>query len=374
MTEGLTRRAMLGAAGAAALPGGALAGARGAGTRRLFAGGYNKEGGASVLPLDYDPAAGTWRARAAVAAAPDASYGVRHPRLGLHYLVQEGSDGQVAVFRPAGDTWQRLARQSSGGADPCHLALSPDGRALAVANYSSGSVALIRLDRATGRPLGAAQVVAHRGSGPDAARQAAPHAHWVGFSPDARWLWSVDLGADAIFAHRYDAATGRLGETKLAYRAVPGSGPRHLAFHPRLPLAYLVAELDNSVTVLRRADDASFTALARHTTLPPGFTGKSQAGAIAIDPAGRSLYASNRGADSIAMFAIGADGALTPGQTIACGGRWPRHIALLERDARLLVANQHSGTIDAFRIARDGRLAPAGSAARAPGVAFVAPV
>jgi 6-phosphogluconolactonase len=241
-----------------------------------------------------------------------------------------------------------------------------------VANYSSGSVGLIALDRRTGLPRARAQVVAHRGHGPDAERQAAPHAHWVGFSPDRRWLWSVDLGADTIFAHRLDAAGTRLGETRPAYRAVAGSGPRHLAFHPRLPLAYLVAELDNSVTVLRRGADSGFTALARHSTLPTGFAGKSQAGAIAIDPHGRWLYASNRGADSVAVYAIAADGALTPIQHIAGGGRWPRHLRVL--DSRLLVANERSGTIDGFRVGSDGRLAPFGTAARAPGAAFIGEV
>lgn len=366
----LTRRALLGAATLAALPGAALAAP--AATRALYAGGYNKEGGAGLLPLDYAPAAGAWRARTPVAVAPDASWGVRHPRLGLHYLVQEGSAGKVAVLRQRGGTWQRLTLVDSGGADPCHLALSADGGALAVANYSSGSVGLIALDRRTGLPRAAAQVVAHRGRGPDAERQAAPHAHWVGFSPDRRWLWSVDLGVDTIFAHRLDAAGTRLGETRPAYRAVAGSGPRHLAFHPRLPLAYLVAELDNSVTVLRRGADSSFTALARHSTLPTGFAGKSQAGAIAIDPHGRWLYASNRGADSVAVYAIAADGALTPIQHIAGGGRWPRHLRVL--DSRLLVANERSGTIDGFRVGSDGRLAPFGTAARAPGVAFIGEV
>jgi 6-phosphogluconolactonase len=363
----LTRRTLLGAAAVAALPGGALAAP--AATRALYAGGYNKEGGAGLLPLDYAPAAGAWRAHAAVAVAPDASWGVRHPRLGLHYLVQEGSAGKVAVLRQRGGAWQRLALVDSGGADPCHLALSADGGALAVANYSSGSVALIALDPRTGLPRAAAQVVPHRGRGPDAERQAAPHAHWVGFSPDRQWLWSVDLGADTIFAHRLDAAGTRLGETRAAYRAVAGSGPRHLAFHPRLPLAYLVAELDNSVTVLRRGADSRFTALARHSTLPAGFAGKSQAGAIAIDPRGRWLYASNRGADSVAVYAIAADGALTPIQHIAGGGRWPRHLRVL--DSRLLVANERSGTIDGFSVGRDGRLSPFGAAARAPGVAFI---
>ncbi|WP_374297639.1 lactonase family protein [Sphingomonas sp.] len=362
----VSRRTLLAAIGATALP---LPAHAAAPALALYAGGYNREGGRGLVPLSYRPDTETWTAAAPVAAAPDASFGVRHPRLGLHYLVQEGEAGMVSVFRTSGDRWTRVAHVSSGGADPCHVALDRTGTALAVANYSSGSVALIRLDPATGLPAGEAQVRAHPGSGPVADRQASAHAHWVGFTPDNRWLWAVDLGADRIFAHPF--ADGKLGPAKAVLRAEPGSGPRHLALHPSLPFAYLVNELSNTITTLHIAADAVLHPIATHSTLPAKFTGKSQAGAIAIDAAGAHLYASNRGADSIAVYAIGRDGALTTTQHVACGGRWPRHIRLLESEARLLVANQHSGTIDSFTVAADGRLTPHGPGTTAPGVAFI---
>jgi 6-phosphogluconolactonase len=110
-----------------------------------------------------------------------------------------------------------LARVPTLGADPCHVALSPDGRALAVANYSSGTVALWKLDPRSGLPIGEAERIVHAGSGPNQERQAGAHAHWVGFAPGAPLLHSVDLGADAVFAHHFDPRSGGLAKTTVAY-------------------------------------------------------------------------------------------------------------------------------------------------------------
>jgi 6-phosphogluconolactonase len=364
-----SRRTLLAGIGVAALPAHALA-ARG-GDVDLFAGGYNKEGGGGVLPLGYDADIETWRTGAAVAGAPDASFGVHGSRLGLHYVVEEGSAGMIAVFRIMAGRWERVARLSSGGADPCHLALDRTQSVLAAANYSSGSVAVFALDRNTGLPRGLGDVRPHHGAGPNHARQDHAHAHWVGFTADNRWLRAVDLGADAIFAYPFDARTGRVGAATIAYRATPGSGPRHLAVHPRLPRAYLVSELANTVTLLATGSDASMRAIATLSTLPAGFAGESGAAEIVLNAAGTRLYVSNRGHDSIAVFAIAADGMASLIEHVACGGHWPRYIRLLERQSRLLVANERSGMIATFRVAPDGRLAAHGPGVAAPGVAYI---
>ncbi|WP_294391456.1 lactonase family protein [uncultured Sphingomonas sp.] len=369
----MSRRSVLAGIGAATLPL-PIAAAPKPATITLFAGGYNREGGRGVLPLAYTPADERWQADEPVAAAPDASYAVHSSRFGLHYLVQEGTEGTVNAFRVRDGQWQQLAHLSSGGADPCHLALDPRQSVLAAANYSSGSVTLFRLDPRTGLPIGPGTVHAHQGSGPDRERQTQPHAHWIGFTPDNRWLRAVDLGADTIFAYPFDAAQGRLGAAQVAYRAEPGSGPRHLAFHPSRPFAYLASELANTVTVLRLGNGATLHAVATLSTLPADFTGKSFAGAIVINTAGTRLYVSNRGHDSVAVFGIGADGTASLIQHVGCGGRWPRLIHLLEGRSRLLVANQRSGGIAAFRIGTDGRLAPHGSGTAAPGVAYIGEV
>jgi 6-phosphogluconolactonase len=178
----------------------------------------------------------------------------------------------------------------------------------------------------------------------------------------------VDLGADAVFAHRVDPASGRVTGSDVAYRATPGSGPRHMAWHPRLPVAYLFAELGNTVTVLRAGADGGFTAGATLSTLPAGFSGASYGAHIAVNRAGTRLYLSNRGHDSIAVFAIAHDGGLSLIQHVSCGGHWPRLFLLREDRGELLVANERSGNVAVLRILADGRL---GEPVRGPAVAGV---
>lgn len=332
----------------------------------LIAGTYAQEGGAGLYPLT--PANVGWTAGPPISAIRNASFGVQAARHGLRYLLEETEQGQLGVYDR---DYRARAMRSTLGADPCHVALSPDQSAIAIANYSGGSVALWRLDPVTGLPQGEAQLVRHEGSGPDTARQAGPHAHWVGFSANARWLHAVDLGADAVFAHRFDPRTQRLGETRVAYRAAPGAGPRHLARHPRLPVAYLVAELANTVTVLDAQDDGTFRARGVSSTLPGDFRGTSYAAHIALNASGTRLYVSNRGHDSIAVFAVEQDGAVRLIQHVPCGGHWPRFFLLREERGEMLVANQRSGTVGLLSVERDGRLRATRRSISIPGVAFL---
>lgn len=346
---------------------GSPAAAMAAAPDRLIAGTYASRRGAGVVTLTGT--ADGWTAGAPVAAIRNASFGVGSRDGRVRYLLDESEVGKLGIYDRA---LKSLGSMSTLGAHPCHAALSPDGGMLAVANYSSGNIALWRLDRKTGLPVGEAQSVAHRGSGPDQRRQTGPHAHWVGFSRDGRTLHAVDLGADAVFAHRVDPASGRVTGSDVAYRAAPGSGPRHLASHPRLPVAYLLAELANTVTVLRANSDGSFTAGKTLSTLPAGFDGASYGAHIAVNRAGTRLYLSNRGHDSIAVFAIARDGGLSLLQHVSCGGHWPRLFLLREGRGELLVANERSGNVAVLRIQADGRLAEPVRGPAIPGVAFLA--
>lgn len=356
----LTRRALAGSVVALAACPSALLARTGAG---LIAGTYVNEKGAGLVPLTEGPQG--WRAGTPIPAIRNASFGVRAAGTGLRYLLDEQSEGMVGVY-DAG--LRKIGGAATLGADPCHAALSPEGRHLAIANYSSGSVALFRLDRA-GALVGEAQRIEHQGSGPNRERQAGPHAHWVGFAAGGRMLHAVDLGADAVFLHRI-GANGAV-DTDIAYRTAPGAGPRHLARHPRLPIAYLVTELANTVTVLRAHADGRFSALATLSTLPRGFTGMSAAAHIAVNQAGTRLYISNRGHDSITVFAIGSDGGLTPLQHAACGGHWPRLFLLRETAGEMLVANERSGNVARLAIGKDGRLGSAAKGLAIPGVVFL---
>lgn len=363
-----TRRAALAtisatiAAGAIPLP------AAAAGMPGVIAGTYAREGGKGAYPLTYDPARDHWRVEAPVAGIDDASFAVRNRRTGIWYVLREQAAGSVTAYAPG---WARRAAAPTDGADPCHAAFDDASGCLAVANYSSGSVAFYRVDPKTGAP-GDPVLFRHTGTGPDHARQEAPHAHWVGFSPNRQWLHAVDLGADTIQAYRFDPGTRSLAAPSLAWKAPAGAGPRHLLWHPKLPLAYVVCELSNVVLMLKATADGRFTTARSISTLPDRHTGASQAAHIAIDRAGRRLYVSNRGHNSIAVFALGDDGTPTLLQHIASGGDWPRFFLLLERERQVLVANERSGMISVFKLDRGGTLVPGDQRLAVPGAVFLA--
>lgn len=361
--HGSSRRSIIGGALAASLlPSKLFA----AGSTRLLAGTYAREGGSGLVPLI---AGRDWlRAGAANGAVRNASFAVRSPRHGLRYFLDEQQQGALGVHDRA---LRRIETRSTLGSDPCHVALSPDGSALAVANYSSGSVALWRLDPITGAARGDAQLIRHTDHDRHGDRNAEPHAHWVGFTADGRILHAVDLGSDAIFAHRIDPQARTVARTIIAYRAMAGSGPRHLARHPRLPVAYLVAELANTVTTLRASPDGTFATEGMVSTLPKNFRASSAAGHLALDRAGTRLYVSNRGHDSIAVFGVETDGALRLLQHVNCGGHWPRFFLLMEGRREMLVANQRSGNVASLDVARDGRLHVTGRSVAVPGAAFL---
>ncbi|WP_380788075.1 lactonase family protein [Sphingomonas sp. R86521] len=299
--------------------------------------------------------------------AVNASFGVYAHRFDLHYLVDERDDGAVGVHRHGPSGWQCLAHVKVGGSAPCHAALNHAETLLAVANYMSGSVSLFRLG-ADGLPIAPSQVHANTGHGPNAERQEAPHAHWVGFSPDDRWLFQTDLGTDQILAYPVD--NDRLGPAREAYAARPGSGPRHLLLDPRhTGRAWLVSELANTLTVLDRSD-ARFTAVRTLSTLPDGWQGDSIVAHLAANRAGDRLYVSNRGHDSIAVFALDPDGDATLLQHAPTGGLSPRFFLLREDERRVVVTHEKSQTVTVLEIREDGRLDATGISLAVPGAAF----
>lgn len=366
MDDGTTRRGVLETMGAVgALLAFPAVGSAAKPAVRLVAGTYAREGGKGVYPIAYDGS--RWQVGAPVAGIEDASFGIGGGPGGTCYLVRERAQGEVATYAQG---WVKRGAVPTDGADPCHLALDRDSACLAAANYSSGSIAFYQLDPRTGLP-GTPTLFRHSGTGPDRSRQEAPHAHWVGFSPDRRWLHAVDLGADAIFAYRFDPRARTLQPSTVAWRAPAGAGPRHIVRHPRLPIAYVVCELANMLMTLHAHPDGSFVTGHAVPTLPAGHDGPSQAAHIAIDRAGRRLYVSNRGDDSIAVFALDPAGKPSLLQHVASGGHWPRMFLLLEAERRLVVANERSGTLAVFRVAGDGRLIATGEGLSVPGVVFL---
>ena len=316
----------------------------------------------------------------------DPSFLAVHPNGKYLYAVNEignfngGTGGAVSAFAIDAKTGalKFLNQVPTRGAGPCHLSLDKTGNYVLVANYDGGSIASFPVhDDGT---LGtAAGFVQHLGSGPDKERQEGPHAHWIGTSPDNRFALAVDLGLDQVLVYGFDSSKGVFTPLLSGFAKVkPGAGPRHLVFNPNGKFAYVLSEMDSSVTVFSyQAKTGAFTSLQTISTLPKDFSGPKQAAEITVHSSGKFLYASSRGHDSIAVFAINEKkGTLTSLGQVLTGGKTPRHFAIDPTGAYLLAENQDSDNIVVFHIdAATGNLIPTGQTVEVPSpvcITFVA--
>ena len=271
------------------------------------------------------------------------------------YAVSEMSKtGAVTAFALAGKTGQLqvLNRQFSGGGGPCHVAVDATGKCLLVANYGSGSLAALPI-RAAGSLGEPTATIQHTGSSANPQRQAGPHAHFIRPSPDNRFTLDCDLGLDRIFINRLDAPVAKLTANEPPFATVaPGSGPRHLTFSRDGKFVYVVNEMAGTIAVFSyAATNAAMTAVQTISTVPKDFSGANTAAEIALHPNGKFLYASNRGHDSLAVFAIDLPtGQLTWLEQAATLGKTPRNFAIDPTGRFLLVANQGSDTVVVFRL------------------------
>jgi 6-phosphogluconolactonase len=294
-------------------------------------------------------------------AGPNPSFLAVHPSGRALYAANEATDGGVSAFAisEGSGALTRINRQPSGGSGPCFVSVDRTGRAVLVANYDSGAVAL--LPSSTTGTLGAPTSIARdSGGGPNAERQEAPHAHCILAEPSNRFALAADLGADRVFVYELDIESGSLRHREDGGDAVmrAGAGPRHIAFHPTEPLVFVSCELDSTVATLRfDVIGGTLTLVATTTTLPQGWKGENYPADIHVAPSGNALYVSNRGHDSIAVFSIGPAGALRREQHVSTEGSWPRNFSLDPSGRWLLVANQKSSSIVVFaRDAASGRL------------------
>ncbi|HWG85083.1 MAG TPA: lactonase family protein [Deinococcales bacterium] len=329
------------------------------GSARFLVGSYTGEGSLGVLEGSLDLASGALSLTGRVLETENPSYLALAPDGQTAYAVNEVEAGTVTAFRLGvhGGEFTVLGTASSGGADPCHLSLDPSGRFLLVANYSGGSVAVLPVlpGGAPGEPV---CVVQHEGTGPHCERQNAPHPHGIWQDPGGRFVHVPDLGTDRVHTYRFDRETGALSPAGVnATPLQPGAGPRHLAYHPSLPVAYLANELTRAVTVLDYDPlTGALTPRAALSTLPAAFTGENTVAAVRVAADGRNVYLSNRGHDSVAVLAADAAGNLELVQVAASGGRTPRDITLSPDGRWLLAAHQDSGGVTALPVGADGTL------------------
>ena len=268
-------------------------------------------------------------------------------------------------IEPASGKLTRTNEASSGGPGPCHLNVDNTGQAVAVANYSGGSVAALPIS-ADGHLSEATAFVQHEGSGVNPERQEGPHAHSVNFSPDNRFLIAADLGIDKLLVYRFGASDASLIPNEPAHVALaPGAGPRHFNFHTSGRFAYSINELASTVTAFScDADHGALEKLQTITTLPDSFEGTNSTAEVLVHPTGRFLYGSNRGHNSIAVFSIDeVKGTLTPVEQVPTQGDWPRNFRIDPTGQYLFAANQRSNDVIVFRVGQaSGRLTATGEA------------
>jgi len=279
--------------------------------------------------------------------------------------------GAVSAFSIDPDTGKLtlLNQRSSMGSGPCHLVLDQQGRNLLLANYNSGSVAVLPVGP-DGRLGEATAVVQHTGKSVNPDRQEAPHPHCVTLDPANRFAFVCDLGLDKVLIYRFDVQQGKLTPSEPAFASLkPGAGPRHMTFRPDGRFAYVVNELDSTITVFAYLPETgALKELQTVSTLPPHYDGPNFPAEIGIRPSGEYLYASNRGHETLVVFAIDQDkGTLKYIEEQNTGGKTPRHFGIEPSGKHLAIANQDSDSLLICRIdPANGRLKPSGVFAEAP--------
>jgi len=285
------------------------------------------------------------------------SYLALSPDQRFLYAVNEvlELDGQVGggisafAVNPANGELTFINRQSTQGGDPCHLSVDDSGRWVGVANYTGGSVALFAANGEGG--LGPASDFHQHAGGSILPRQTEPHAHSINLDPANRFALVCDLGLDQVLTYELDRNNGKLVR-KGAVSVSPGSGPRHFAFHPNGRNAYVINEIASTITALTYdAATGHLTAGQTVSTLPADFVGENSTADIHVHPNGKFVYGSNRGHDSIAIFAIDeASGDLTAVGHESTRGRTPRNFAIDPTGQFLFAANQNTANVATFRI------------------------
>ncbi len=313
-----------------------------------------------IYTLRFDPRTGRLSEPLLAAETEEPSFLAISPNGKYLYAVNEtlkyeGKDsGYVSAFEIDKKTGllKLLNRQPSHGAAPCHISTTKKGDLVLVANYMSGTAALYPTAK-DGSLLPAADIKQHIGSGPNKERQASAHAHSIMLSADETFVFVNDLGIDRVVTYALDKESKKLIATGSGHYTKPGAGPRHFKFHPNGKFAFINNEMD--VTVSSLAFDGrsgGFTEVETHSTLPAGRKSKNDSVAdLHVSPDGRFLYVSNRGHDSIAVFAINEkNGGLTAKEFVSTGGKTPRNFAIDPTGQFILSANQDSDSITVLKI------------------------
>jgi len=328
--------------------------------------------GGGINVYRVDPASGAWTHEQLLEIANPSFLTLDRAQRFLYAVHADLDEVSAYAIDKQNGQITALNRQSCGGKNPVHLSIDPTGRWIVTANYSAGSVGVVPIEK-DGTLGPRTDLVTLSGEpGPDGKRQASSHPHDAVFDPSGRFLVAPDLGFDRVFVFRLDAETGKLTANDPPFVATrAGAGPRHIAFHPRMPFAYVINELGSSITAYRfDPQRGSLQPIQILPSIPADYTGNNHGAEIAVAPSGRVVYASNRGHDSIGIFAVDQrGGALTPVGWAPTHAKSPRFFCLDPAAQILYAANadegfsdqQNTDTIVPFRINQaNGMLTPTG--------------
>jgi 6-phosphogluconolactonase len=343
----------------------------------VYVGTYTRGESEGIYVYRMDPASGALEFSSKAIGIENPSFLDIDPSRRFLYAVAEigGSSGSPGgavnaySITPGSGQLTYLNQQSTLGDGPCHLSVDHTGKYVLVANYGSGSVCILPVE-SDGRLGESTDFVQHEGSSVDPQRQQGPHAHSINIDAANRFAFAPDLGIDKVMIYRLDLSRGKLVPSdQRSVQIKAGAGPRHFDFHPGGGYAYVINELDSTVTAFAYdGSSGSLRELQTVSTLPDDFAGTSHTADVHVAPSGRFLYGSNRGHDSIAVFAIDeATGELSYVDREPTGGETPRNFAIDPTGTFLLAANQDTDTIVTFRIDQQtGKLESTGHVAEVP--------
>lgn len=336
---------------------------------KVYIGTYTNQGSKGIYLARLNTSTGALSAPELAAETPNPTFLTVAPSGKTLYAANEvGSfngerTGSITSFSidPATGKLTQLNAVSSKGGGPCHVSTGAKGRFCFAANYGGGTVASYTI-AADGKLSDAVSAIQHEGKGANPKRQERPHAHSINASPDGRFAVAADLGIDELIVYAVDQKTGALTRHS-SVKTAPGAGPRHFAFHPKLPRAYAINELANTIAIYDwNARAGTLKEAASVNTLPASFTGTSYTAEVVVHPSGRFLYGSNRGHDSLTLFSLDAKGMPAFVDTFPSGGVQPRNFNIDASGRWLLSANQRTGNVVVYSIdPKSGRLAATGN-------------
>ena len=328
----------------------------------LFVGTYTSpDGSKGIYRAQLNTTTGELSTPALVAETTGPSFLALHPNGKFLYSVNESSKGEVSAYAMEGGGLRFLNTEKFDGLNPCHLTVDPSGKNLLVAAYSGGTLTSLPI-----KPDGSlgmfSSLFQNRGSGPNKSRQEKPHMHSVYTDAKGKFAFACDLGTDEVLRFEYNSVTGSFSN-KHAFKVPSGGGPRHLALHPSKNLVYVNNEMTLGVTTFGwDSKTGNMVRLQTISTVPAGTPVEGNSTAeIALHPTGKWLYVSNRGHDSIAVFAVQTNGTLKLVEIAAAGVKTPRGFGLDPKGQWLVVGGQNSNDLTSLRIdAKTGKLTQSG--------------